>query len=324
MSAKKKTTTAEYNPQVYSIQEYNPSEQTYWKDISDERQMFMALFSIKRPLGIKGPTGCGKTTFVRHMHRQIGDELSRKKFKPSYSFDPETGLYITQPDAGQIPPFFPLYIIDGTEDTEVIHILGGFSHTGKYIGGPVYHWAHTGGILLVNELAEIRKDVQTAFHSALDKERTVSFPDLSSIVELPDHAMMVATWNPGYQARREPLKTSTKQRIPTLEFGYPDREVEAEIVYNASRINGAQIDEQTADKLATLAESIRSRDKGDSILANREGVSTRLLVMAAELIATGVDPAAACRTAIVQPLAASRKEAEALEEIVFMSGLKAA
>ncbi len=329
MAPQKELSRLNFNPQVYSITEYDPNIEVYWKDIGNEREIFHQLFAIQRPLVLKGPTGCGKTTFVRRMHQELSVEVAKEEFTPAYTLDAETGLYQpTQPIAGteavgaeKRSPFFPLYIIDGTEDTEVIHILGGFNHTGKYIGGPLYHWAHTGGILLVNELAELRGDVQTIFHSPLDKERTVWVPDLARLVHLPDHAMLVAAYNPGYQAKRTPLKISTKQRLPALEFGYPNVETEAEIVYNASGVRGKQVAQETALKLATLAAKIRTQDQEKSILASREGVSTRLLVMAAELIVTGTASTDACRAAIVQPLASNHQEAQALEEIVRMCGL---
>jgi len=319
--APQKGAQIDYNPQVHTISDYDPTVDVYWKDIENERAIFRTLFEIQRPLVLKGPTGSGKTTFVRRMHLDIGNELKDKRHVPAYVLDESTGIYVKNTDTTERAPTFPLYIIDGTEDTEIIHILGGFSHTGRFIGGPMYHWAHTGGILLVNEIAELRGDVQTIFHSPLDKERTVWIPDLERIVKLPDHAMLVAAYNPGYQSKRHPLKISTKQRLPAMEFRYPPAEVEAEIVYNASRVRDQQVDMQTAKKLADLAAKIRSRDKEESALANREGVSTRLLVMAAEMIASGLSTTDACRTAIVHPLASTEKKAEALEAIVHMCGL---
>ncbi|MBI4981286.1 CbbQ/NirQ/NorQ/GpvN family protein [Candidatus Woesearchaeota archaeon] len=317
-----------YNPQVYSIQEYDPKVEIYWKDLGNERQVFRTLFSIHRPLALKGPTGTGKTTFTRKMHQELGAELGKEKFTPQYVFDEKSGLYVKDKDkdekeAGENKraPFFPLYIIDGTEDTEAVHILGGYNTEGKFIGGPMYHWAHTGGILLVNEIAELRGDVQTIFHSPLDKERTVWIPDLARLVKLPDHAMLVAAYNPGYQTKRRALKISTKQRLPALDFTYPAVDVEAEIVYHASKIGEQEVEIEIAKKLAALANRIRSEDKEKSILASREGVSTRLLVMAAEMIAAGTSTADACRAAIISPLSNSDKEAEALEAIVTMCGL---
>lgn len=316
-------TSFEFNPKVYSVQEYTTTDtEIYWRDLGDEREMFSRLFRIQRPLVLKGPTGTGKTTLTRKMHQELGAELKRKKFIPQYQFNSDTGLYESAGEKKEANLQFPLYIVDGTEDTEIIHLLGGYNATGKYIGGPLYHWAHTGGILLVNEIAELREDVQTVFHAPLDRDtRLMFFPDLGTYVHLPDQAMLVAAYNPGYQSKRKPLKISTKQRLPAITFSYPSLEIEAEIVYNASKIGGKGVNLETAKKLASLAQRIRSEDAEKSILSTREGVSTRLLVMAAELIADGCLSAAACKTAIVEPLAANPKETEALETLVKLCGL---
>lgn len=313
----------EFNPEVYSIQEYSSGDaEIYWRDISDEREAFCRLFRIQRPLVLKGPTGTGKNTLTRKMHQQLGAEVTQKKFTPQYHFNANTGLYEPALEKKETTLPFPLYIVNGTEDTEIIHLLGGYNATGKYIGGPMYHWAHTGGILFVDEIAEIRSDVQTVFHAPLDRDtRLVAFLDLGTYVHLPDHAMLVAAYNPGYQSKRKPLKISTKQRLPAITFSYLSPEIEAEIIYNASKIGERPINMETAKKLATLVQRIRGEEAEKSILSSREGVSTRLPIMAAELIADGYSTTAACRIAIVDPLTVSKKEIEALETMVKLCGL---
>ena len=42
--------------------------------------------------------------------------------------------------------------------------------------------------------------------------------------------MMVISYNPGYQSVLKDLKPSTRQRFVVLEFDYPARDQEAEIV----------------------------------------------------------------------------------------------
>ena len=60
----------------------------------------------------------------------------------------------------------------------------------------------------------------------------------------------------------------------------------------------SEIDRELADKLVQIAH--RSRNlKGHGL---DEGMSTRLLVYAAQLIAQGVDAVAACRIALIAPL----------------------
>ena len=89
------------------------------------------------------------------------------------------------------------------------------------------------------------------------------------------------------------LKQSTKQRFGAMDFDYPSAEIETEIVAHEGGVDRA-----TAEKLVQVAH--RSRNlKGHGL---DEGMSTRLLVYAAQLIAKGVAPASACQMALVRPL----------------------
>ena len=89
------------------------------------------------------------------------------------------------------------------------------------------------------------------------------------------------------------LKQSTKQRFGGMDFDYPETEIETEIVQHEGGI-----DKATADKLVQIAQ--RSRNlKGHGL---DEGMSTRLLVYAAQLLAKGIDAKSACQMALVTPL----------------------
>jgi nitric oxide reductase NorQ protein len=89
------------------------------------------------------------------------------------------------------------------------------------------------------------------------------------------------------------LKPSTRQRFVAIEFDFPNAQREIRIVMRESGI-----DEATAHTLVTLAQRLRRlRDRG---LA--EEPSTRLLVAAASLIASGISIKEACRVAIISPL----------------------
>jgi len=103
----------------------------------------------------------------------------------------------------------------------------------------------------------------------------------------------VISYNPGYQSLMKDLKQSTKQRFGALDFDYPDIGVETEIVNHEGGVDSA-----TAEKLVQVAQ--RSRNlKGHGL---DEGMSTRLLIYAAQLISKGVDIKAACEMALVSPL----------------------
>ena len=101
------------------------------------------------------------------------------------------------------------------------------------------------------------------------------------------------SYNPGYQSLMKDLKQSTKQRFSALDFDYPELETEVEIV-----VHEGGIDTETATKLVNIAH--RSRNlKGHGL---DEGMSTRLLIYAGQLIAKGIDAQAACKMALVSPL----------------------
>jgi MoxR-like ATPase len=305
-----------FNPEVHSIEAYQPEEDVYWKDIADERQIVRQALEMGLPLAFKGPTGTGKTQLAKRMRYEFAQDFVKQKYIPEFRLDHESGLYMANTEKKKVPVSFPLYIVDGTEGTEEFHLLGAENAAGKWIGGPIYHWAHTGGICLVNELAEIRNDVQTIFHSMLDDDRTVSFPDIAQIVKLPDHALFIAGYNPGYQSKKDPLKISTKHRLPCVEFTYPPMDVETEIIYNASKHGGKEVKMATAEKLAQFAAKVRSEDREESILGSREGVSTRLLVRAARWIAYSGKMEQATQVNISRVLGSDAKESEALEEIL--------
>ena len=101
-------------------------------------------------------------------------------------------------------------------------------------------------------------------------------------IPIPDFHL-VFSHNPGYQSLMKDLKPSTKQRFGALDFNYPERAIEAEIVVHESGVAG-----ELADKLVSIAERARNL-KGHGL---DEGISTRMLVHAGSLTAinTGIEP----------------------------------
>jgi nitric oxide reductase NorQ protein len=104
---------------------------------------------------------------------------------------------------------------------------------------------------------------------------------------------LVISYNPGYQSMMKDLKQSTRQRFGGIDFDYPPAEIEIEVVAHEGGV-----DRQVAAKLVQLGESSRNL-KGHGL---DEGMSTRLLIYAAQLIAQGVEPRAACQMALISPL----------------------
>jgi len=89
------------------------------------------------------------------------------------------------------------------------------------------------------------------------------------------------------------LKPSTRQRFVSLEFGYPGPALEATIIAHESGVEPAK-----AERLAALGHKVRSlREQGLD-----EGVSTRLLIYAGQLMVRGIAPRRACAVAVAQAL----------------------
>ncbi len=134
--------------------------------------------------------------------------------------------------------------------------------------------------------------------------------------------MFVATYNPGYQSKRQALKISTQQRLPGISFDYPSIDDETEIVCKASKQCGVSLDIARSRKLASFASKIRALPREKSAASLREGASTRLLVMAAELMCSGLDERLAYQHAIIEPLTQTTEERESLEALLELHGVK--
>ena len=56
-----------------------------------------------------------------------------------------------------------------------------------------------------------------------------------------DGFMLVASYNPGYQNIMKTLKPSTRQRFISIEFDFPSKELEIEIVTQESDLKGIKL-----------------------------------------------------------------------------------
>ncbi len=48
------------------MSQYIVTEEPYYRPVADEVEMYEAAYSVRMPIMLKGPTGCGKTRFVIH------------------------------------------------------------------------------------------------------------------------------------------------------------------------------------------------------------------------------------------------------------------
>ena len=50
-----------------TLDAYRVNQEPYYRPVADEVELFEAAYSVRMPMMLKGPTGCGKTRFVEHM-----------------------------------------------------------------------------------------------------------------------------------------------------------------------------------------------------------------------------------------------------------------
>lgn len=244
-------------------EQYFIEEQPYYRPVANEIELFEAAYAARMPVMLKGPTGCGKTRFIEFM----AWKLKR-----------------------------PLITVACNEDMTASDLIGRFllDATGtRWQDGPLTTAARIGAICYLDEVVEARQDTTVVIHPLTDHRRTMPLDKKGELVHAHPDFQLVISYNPGYQNLLKDLKQSTKQRFGALDFNYPKAEVETEVISHETGV-----DAKIAEKLVQIAHRARNL-KGHGL---DEGISTRLLVYAGQLIAKGVEPRAACQMTLVRPL----------------------
>ncbi|MCI5073889.1 CbbQ/NirQ/NorQ/GpvN family protein [Oricola sp.] len=235
----------------------------YYRPVGDEIEKYSAAYDVRMPVMLKGPTGCGKSRFVEHMAWKLGK---------------------------------PLISVACNEDMTASDLIGRFLldiNGTKWQDGPLTIAARIGAICYLDEVVEARQDTTVVIHPLTDHRRQLPLEKKGEVVDAHPDFQVVISYNPGYQSMMKDLKQSTKQRFGAMSFDFPTAEVESEIVAHE-----AGVDRKTAERLVQVAQ--RSRNlKGHGL---DEGMSTRLLVYAGQLIAKDIPAQAACQMALVEPL----------------------
>ncbi len=285
----------------YAIEEFLVRSEPYYRAVGDELELFSAAYNQHIPVLLKGPTGCGKTRFVEYMAWQLGRPLTVIKPQNGDQPDPET-------DDGGVR--VPLVTIACHEDLTASDLVGRYlldANGTRWIDGPMTRAVKAGAILYLDEVVEARKDTTVLIHPLTDHRRILPVEKTGSIIEADDRFLLCISYNPGYQSALKDLKHSTRQRFISIEFYYPPREIEREIIERESGCSP-----EHADSLAKLGEKIRNlEDHG-----LQEGASTRLLIYAGRLICEGIGPRRACQVAIVWTLTDDAELQRSLEEVV--------
>ncbi len=264
----------------YIIEEYHLTEEPYYVPIGDEVELFEAAYRSKIPVLFKGPTGCGKTRFVEYMSYRLRQPMTRISQNDGAAPDSSSNGTL------------PLVTIACHEDLTASDLVGRYLLQGEetiWIDGPLTRAVKAGGICYLDEIVEARKDTTVLIHPLTDHRRILPVEKKGELLEAADGFLLVMSYNPGYQSALKDLKHSTRQRFVAIEFDYPPKETEADIVAHESGV-----DLETAMGLAKLGEKVRNlKEHG---LA--EGASTRLLIYAGKMIAGGIEPRRACQVAV--------------------------
>ncbi len=287
--------TGEPEAKEYAIEEFVVRSEPYYRAIGDELELFTAAYHQHLPVLLKGPTGCGKTRFVEYMSWKLGRPLTIVK-------DGER-----QPGPGQVR--LPLVTIACHEDLTASDLVGRYlldSEGTRWIDGPMTRAVKAGAILYLDEIVEARKDTTVLIHPLTDHRRILPVEKRGLIIEADERFLLCISYNPGYQSALKDLKHSTRQRFISIEFNYPPKEIEAEIIQRESGCNAEQ-----GEALAKLGEKVRNlRDHG-----LQEGVSTRLLAYAGRLMVEGISPRRACQVAVVWALTDDAELQRSIEEV---------
>ena len=274
---------------MQSEESYGLREEPYYLPLADEVPLFLAAYEERLPVLLKGPTGCGKTRFVEHMAYQL--------YRGNYS------------NSARNTVENPLLTVACHEDLSATDLVGRYLLQGDetvWQDGPLTRSVKEGAICYLDEIVEARKDSTVLIHSLTDHRRILPVEKRDQILEAHENFLLVISYNPGYQNLLKDLKPSTRQRFIAIDFDYPTEEEEAEIIVHESGVGMSM-----ACDLSMLGSRIRNlRQHGFD-----EGVSTRLLVYAAQLIAREVHPIKACDAAICRAVTDDTEVQRAIAEL---------
>lgn len=248
----------------------------YYEPVGDEIAIFEAAYRNRLPVLLKGPTGCGKTRFMEYMAWRLARPL----------------ITVSCHDDLTASDLVGRYLVKGGETV--------------WVDGPLTRAVRVGAICYLDEIVEARKDTMVVIHPLADDRRSLPMEKLGQLLEAPDDFCLAISYNPGYQSVLKDLKQSTRQRFVALEFNYPEPDLERRIVATESGVDDAM-----AGQLVKLAQMTRNL-KGSGL---EEGASTRLLVHAGKLIASGVAPVHACQSAIAQAVTDDPDMLAAIQEL---------
>src|SRR6202045_1993061 len=265
------------------VRHLDPAAAPFYLPIGDEVEIFTAAYKARLPVLLKGPTGCGKTRFVEHMAH----------------------LLAALPDGPN-----EMITVACHEDLTGSDLVGRYlllADETVWVDGPLTQAVRRGAICYLDEIVEARKDTPVLIHPLSDHRRILPIEKRGEIIQATAGFLLVISYNPGYQSIQKNLKHSTRQRFITIEFNYPPAEKETAIIAHE-----AGVDKDMAYPLGLLGEKVRHL-KASGL---EEGVSTRLLIYAGDLIQQGISPRRAATVAVTWSLTDEPDSKRAIDEVV--------
>jgi nitric oxide reductase NorQ protein len=259
------------------MNQYRIRSEPYYRPAADEVALFESAYALRLPLILKGPTGCGKTRFVEYMAWKMGK---------------------------------PLVTVACNEDMTASDLVGRFlldADGTVWHDGPLTIAVRQGAICYLDEVVEARQDTTVVIHPLTDTRRILPLDKKGELVQAHPDFQLVVSYNPGYQSSLKDLKQSTRQRFAALEFDYLEPDVEAEIVAHEAGI---------ANDIAAKLVGVAARSRALKGRGLDEGVSTRMLIYAGQLIGRGTDPRVACRMMMTLPLTDDVEMQKALQGLI--------
>ena len=230
------------------IQQYKVTKEPFYQPQGNEVALYEAAYKRRLPVMVKGPTGCGKSRFIEYMAWRLGK---------------------------------PLITVACNEDMTASDLVGRYlldASGTRWLDGPLTIAARIGAICYLDEVVEARQDTTVVIHPLTDHRRTLPLDKKGEWSQAHADFQLVISYNPGYQSLMKDLKQSTKQRFSALTFDYPPAELETR---SSPRRPAARRNRRPLVKVAAAARNL----KGHGL---DEGISTRLLVYAANLIKGGI------------------------------------
>ena len=249
----------------------------HYRPQGDEVALYEAAYAARLPVMLKGPTGCGKSRFVEYMAWRLGR---------------------------------PLVTVSCNEDMTAADLVGRFllePQGTRWQDGPLTLAARHGAICYLDEVVEARQDTTVVIHALTDHRRVLPLDKKGELLHAHPDFQLVISYNPGYQSLLKDLKPSTRQRFTAFDFDYPAPALEAQVLVSESGLDAA-----LAARLVEVAQAAR-RLKGHGLA---EGISTRLLVNAGQLIRHGIAPRDAARMAMVCPITDDADIRESLDHAI--------